>query len=167
MFTIRYEKRNTDQSLSTIIGLLKDSNTQRLILYASPTHETEDFCCWDGADNNFPLVAALVEYKIPGIDTIYIVFDGMFLTLARNHYSEVCVLLDTAVATSNAYYAKKRAPFTSSLEPEAASEKLLQVGPLEALTAESRPDYFELLSITPECEIKEQLKRLSKEGSNV
>ena len=128
--------------------------TARTILFASPHETTPDYSEMDGPTTNLPLLSALVEHSVPGVGTLYVVFDGCFLTAARlPRYSEVRELLDQATTAANVFFAQERAPFTGGLSAEDATKKLLEVGPLQELTDETRPTYFRMLSLMPEAEI--------------
>lgn len=152
MTATRYEINNTSVNLDTIISTLSDARTDRVILFATETQPTDSFNHHsDGPETNLPLVAALAEFKIPGVAPFYVVFDGLFLTAARqSRYFEVRDLLDASIASGKAFFAQKRAPFTSELSPEEAAQKLLQIAPVVALTNANRSVYFGLLSCLPE-----------------
>lgn len=151
MTAIRCEPNSTSANLNTIIKMLLDPKTERVILFATDTKPSGSFSRNDGPENNLPLVAAIAEFKIPGISSLYVVFDGLFLTAARQpRYLEVRELLDNAINSGNAFFSKTRAPFTSGLSPENAAQQLLQITPVIPLTSTNRADYFGLLSSLPE-----------------
>lgn len=152
MTATRYETHNTSANLNTIIGMLNDAKTDRVILFATETQPTDSFNHQsDGPETNLPLVAALAEFKIPGGSPLYVVFDGLFLTAARHpRYLEVRALLDASIASDRAFFSQTRVPFTSTLSPEEAAQTLLQIAPVVELTNANRSVYFGLLSSLPE-----------------
>ncbi|WP_139023032.1 hypothetical protein [Chitinimonas sp. BJB300] len=102
-------------------------------------------------DSNLPLVAAVAKYTIPGISDVYVVFDGMVLTAARlPRYYEVQELLDKAVASKKVTFASVPVLFTSSFAPTIAVDKLLSIGPVIALSEQTRAQYFSMLSTLTE-----------------
>jgi hypothetical protein len=127
--------------------MIKDTKTERVILFASVEHPSNNFSRSDGSESNLPLVVALAEFNIPGVAPIYVVFDGPFLTAARRpRYLEVRELLDTAIESGKAFFSQQRVPFTSTLSAEGAAQELLKVGPIVQLTSVNRAVYFQLLS---------------------
>lgn len=147
MTSLRFESRSTTHNLSGIIDLLNDVKTERVIFFASETLPTGNFSQSDGPETNLPLVAALLEIRIPGVTPLNIVFDGLFLTAARQpRYFEVRSLLDAAINSGKAFFSQQRVPFTSSLGPEEASDVFLKSGPVVPLSTSSRSAYFSLLS---------------------
>lgn len=148
MAAVRSHHFTTSDNLASVLELIRDSRTVQVILFASPETPTLDMSDRDGPATNLPLVAALAEYKLPGVsDPLYVVFDGLFLTAARDsRYFEVRDLLDVAIASGKAFVAMRRAPFTSRLTPDEAAEILWQIGPVSPLTGETRATYFRLLS---------------------
>ncbi len=154
MITTRYKSDNTSNNLAAIVSLINDPECQRIFLFASPANFIEG--AHDnagGPDANLPLVAALAEFKIHGIDKIRIVFDGVFLTAARSpRYYEVRQLLDAAQASNKVFYGQERAPFTSDMDSTAAADELSKIAAkgYQQLTDRTRTAYFSLLSSVPE-----------------
>ncbi|RMT61583.1 hypothetical protein ALP43_200000 [Pseudomonas azotoformans] len=107
-------------------------------------------------DNNLPLVVALAKYIIPHVDSVLVVFDGVFLTAARSaRYGEGRELLYLAVASDKVYYSGQRAPLTNEMTPDEAVSTLTNLGSIQPLTVESRAEYFSLLSNFTEDELVE------------
>lgn len=153
----RYLSSTSGGNLSSLLGLLNDPKTVRVVLFASPIEEDETYSREDGPTTNLPLVAALVEHKLEGVPTQNIVFDGNFLTAARNpRYSEVRDLLDAAVSSGKTFFSTQRAPFTSALSPDDAVKKLQAMISLQPLTSDNRKRYFSMLSALTEAEFAAQ-----------
>lgn len=154
MITTRYKTDNTSNNLAAIVSLINDPECQRVFLFASPTNCIEgDNNNSSAPDTNLPLVVALAEFKIHGIDKIRIVFDGTFLTAARSpRYYEVRQLLDIAQASNKVFYGQERAPFTADMDPTKAADELSKIAAkgIQQLTATTRTGYFSLLSSVPE-----------------
>ena len=156
MNAIRFIKSNTTNNLAALTGLIQESNTKKVILFASPHSPTEGFTRTDGAENNLPLISALAICEIPKIAIHHIVFDGAFLTAARlSRYIEVKHLLDIAEKSEKVFFFESRAPFTSSLTPDKAAQILSQLEPIKLLNPESRAIYFSLLSNLTEKQYRE------------
>lgn len=149
MTAVRWIGESTNASLNAILGLMSDPQCTRVLLFASPRSNPGPN---DGSDANLPLVAALAEFVLPGVKQIIdVVFDGLFLTAARDpRRYEVKQLLDAAIASNKAYYCTSTVPFTSSLSPDQAAGKLKTAQPLNQLDAATRTRYFALLSAAPE-----------------
>lgn len=153
MLSIRRENTSTSENLRTICEIINDQKCDKVTLFASPKFANNDTKNSDDPDSNFPLVVALVEYSIPGVTNISVVFDGPFLTAARKpRFLEVQELLDACEASDKVFYSKSRAPFTSSLSAENAANILSGITPIAPLTKGTRADYFSLLSGFPESE---------------
>jgi len=147
MLATRYENANTTLNLQAILRLVNDPNCKEIRLYASPTGEAKGASESDGVATNFPLLAALARYEIPGIAEVYVVFDGSFLTAVRTaRYLDVAELLDACQTVGKVSFSATRAPFTSALEPLEAAKSLLQLAPVVPFDATSRAQYFALLS---------------------
>lgn len=148
MIAVRYENSNTTENLSALVGLIESPDTVKVTLFASPTGKMEKMSESDDLEtNNLPLVSAVVEYEIPKIEKVAVVFDGLFLTAARHpRYSEILHLLDVAEQSNLAFFSEMRAPFTSSLSAEDAVRTLQSLAPVKPLTPNTRADYFSLLS---------------------
>lgn len=149
LISVRYSVTSTNRSLEVFLELLAERNTVRVVLFATPSEPSGAFDHRsDGPTTNLPLVAALAQFEVPGVTSLNVVFDGLFLTAQRPpRYSEVRAMLDAAVASGKVYFAGERAPFTSALPPEVAAHTLLEVGGAPVLlTDETRPAYFSLLA---------------------
>ena len=153
MLATRYRNGNTSANEVTLVGLINDPACSKVILFGSPSAPTPDFSETDGLENNLPLMAALAKYSIPGIDDLYVVFDGMFLTAARQpRYLEVRQVLDVAENSGKVFFATKSVPFTSALSPSKAAKLLLSHVPTVPLAPSSRAQYFSLLCGIPEAQ---------------
>ena len=154
MVSLRYATKSTSDNVWALCDLIRDNKCDEIILFASVGNDIDD----DEArwNNNLPLVVALAKYIIPHVDSVLVVFDGVFLTAARSaRYGEVRELLDVAIASDKVYYSGQRAPLTSEMTPDQAVSTLLHLGPIQPLTSESRADYFSLLSNLTEAELVE------------
>lgn len=145
MVSLRYATKSTSDNVWALCDLIRDKKCDEIILFASEKNNFDDD---EGEyDNNLPLVVALAKYIIPHVDSVFVVFDGPFLTAARYpRYLEVRDLLDVAVASDKIFYSERRAPLTSEMTPDQAVSTLIELGPIKPLTANSRADYFALLS---------------------
>lgn len=151
----RFETKSTTQNLEAILGLMRNPDLNRVILFATHAEPSHGFSREDGPDTNLPLVAALVEIKPAGIPPLYVVFDGLFLTAVRlPRYGEVRQLLDSAEASGKAFYCPQRVPFTSGCLAEEAARIMLECADPLPLDASGRPRYFALLSNVPEASLK-------------
>lgn len=151
----RFETKNTTQNLEAILGLMRNPDLNRVILFATHAEPSHGFSREDGPDTNLPLVAALAEIKPEGIPPLYVVFDGLFLTAVRlPRYGEVRQLLDMAEASGKAFYCPQRVPFTSGCLAEEAARVMLECADPLPLDASGRPRYFALLSNVPEASLK-------------
>lgn len=147
MVTTRYVSGSSSDNLSALLRLIADPNCRELRLFVSPDSLTGSSKGCAGNADEFPSVAALARYEIKRIAELYIVFDGCILTAKRRPcFLEVVTLMNAAQESSKVGFATSRAPFTSSLTPEAAGETLLGVGPVVPFTEASRNQYFALLS---------------------
>jgi hypothetical protein len=155
VIAVRYENSNTTENLSALVGLISSPGTVKVTLFASPAGKTAEMSQSDGPETNLPLVSAVVEYEIPKIETVAVVFDGLFLTAARYpRYGEVRHLLDIAEQSNHVFFSEVRAPFTSSVSAEDAALTLQSLAPVKPLTPETRADYFSLLSSLSEAEYR-------------
>lgn len=142
MNNIRIKKSSTGDHLSALLKLLDDKNASKIILFASELDES---------DTNAPLLATLIQYKIPNVGELNVIGDGTFLTAARfPRYSEIKDLLDAAETNSKVYFSLQRVPFTSQLSADEAADKLSSHQELIQLTPNTRPDFFRLLSTLTE-----------------
>lgn len=146
MFAKRFKNSSTGINLQSLLTLVLDPNCKKVRLFASPASCTADHADSDGPETNFPLVAALAEYSIPGITEVYVLFDGLFLTAVRSpRLGEVQELLDAAQVSGKTTFAPSPVAFTSSLEPDAAVKVLLAQENMVQLTPQSRKQYFAML----------------------
>lgn len=154
MVSLRYATKSTSDNVWALCDLIRDNKCDEIILFASVGNNIdEEEARWN---NNLPLVVALAKYIIPHVDSVLVVFDGVFLTAARSaRYGEVRELLDVAIASDKVYYSGQRAPLSSEMTPDQAVSTLLHLGPIQPLTSESRADYFSLLSNLTEAELVE------------
>lgn len=154
MNALRFKNKDTNTNCSALIQSIRHPQRGRVILFASPKETTDTYTGSDGPWTNLPLLSALVEYNLPAIEVLGIIFDGVFLTAARTpRYGEVRAVLDAAIESGNVFYCPRRAPFTSALKAGDAYKELLSLGLFEALDAHTRPSYFSLLSSVSEREI--------------
>ena len=141
MICIRYENSSTGANEEAIIKIMEDGNTKKVTFFASPREKE---------DPNAPLVSALAEYDIPGAGTVKIVYDGLFLTAQRPpRYNEVKSVVDVAIDSGKAYFAKSEAPFTEGMKPREAVSRLEEIHNTENLTSDTRANYFRMLSDLP------------------
>ncbi|WP_229999669.1 hypothetical protein, partial [Pseudomonas carnis] len=154
MVSLRYATKSTSDNVWALCDLIRDNKCDEIILFASVGNDLDDEeARWD---NNLPLVVALAKYIIPHVDSVLVVFDGVFLTAARPpRYGEVRNLLDVAIASDKIYYSGQRAPLTSEMTPDQAVSTLINLGSIQPLTVESRAEYFSLLSNFTEDELVE------------
>ncbi len=147
MLATRYENNVTDTNAATLKGLIDDPSCLEVVLYSSHRVKTKEFNDFDGPETNLPLVSALAKYSIPGINDIYVVFDGIFLTAARRpRYLEVKELLDVAVHSEKVSFFEDNIQFTSALDPVSAANTMLNFKPTRLLSSATRAQYFSLLS---------------------
>jgi hypothetical protein len=147
MTAIRYTNGNTGANCSALLGLINDNHCVEVRLFASPRIPDAEYNTQtDGLETNLPLLVAWAKYEIPKIDTVYVLFDGNFLTAARNsRYLEVREILDAAERTQKVTFATQAAPFTTTFDPKQAIDKLNTI-PFTQFTTDSRAQYFSLLS---------------------
>lgn len=152
----RYAAASTTQNLEAILDLLRNPALATVVLFATEEEPVAGFSSKsDGPDTNLPLVAALVELEPKGVEPMFVVFDGCFLTAVRPpRYTEVRFLLDAAIRTGKAHFGTSRVPFTSLLPPEEAANVLIGTNDIEPLDEESRARYFALLSNVSEEKLK-------------
>ncbi|WP_248916030.1 hypothetical protein [Pseudomonas moorei] len=142
MVALRYDVKSTSVNVRALCDMIRDGNSDQIILFASERNKPDD-----EDDNNLPLVAALVQYTIPHIGHVYVVFDGVFLTAARYpRYLEVRDLLELAETSGKVFFCQQPVPLTSSLPPEQAVETMKASGSIKLLDVSSRASYFSLLS---------------------
>lgn len=151
MLVTRFNNSDTKTNLQVLLTLIQDSSCTEVRIFASPSSVTPEFGNSDGPESNLPLIAALVQYNIPGITDVYVIFDGLFLTAARRpRLGEVQDLLDAAQTSGKTLISTVAAPFTSSMDAAAAVNLLLSLKPMSELTAATRPEFFALLALAPE-----------------
>lgn len=151
MVAIRYSNKNTGANSYTLIGIIKDQNCIEINLFATQSIIDSDRQDLNGLKGNLPLMAAIAKYKIPGIDEVYVVFDGLFLTAVRRpRYLEVKEVLDAAEQSEKVFFSKSAVSFTSDLQPEMAAEILLKSSPTTSFSKTTRQEYFSLLCSIPE-----------------
>ncbi|MBH8486000.1 type II toxin-antitoxin system HicB family antitoxin [Acinetobacter baumannii] len=142
----RYHESNTTRNCLNLLDYLKLPNCQEVILFATYRTPTDGFSRDDGPETNLPLMGAIAKVQLPGLNEIYIIFDGLFLTAQRKpRYNEVKDVLDTALETDKTSFIQLSVPFTSQLDPVEAV-KILSEFPRQKLTKETRPTFFNLLS---------------------
>lgn len=154
----RFKIGNTTDNSRNFVELMKDHNTKRVILFATPTDAPEGISNSDlmrlGPDSNFPLMSACVEYWHPGEGNVGMVVDGLFLTATRMpRYGEVCYVLDEAEKLDNIFYSPTRCLFTACKEEEEAFNEMKDHKILP-FTLESRVEYVALLGIDREEETR-------------
>jgi len=144
MIVERIISPSTDNNMKALLESLDHSSTNKVTFFASATSIGND--PWI-SDANLPLLCALAEIDVPVLGSIYIVFDGNFLTAQRGaRYSEVKVVLDKAQDSGKAFFSPVRLDrFPHSMTPEEAKD-YLQAVPVEKLDPETRSKYFALLS---------------------
>lgn len=126
--TIRSNYQPTHENLDTIIQYLNYNNVKRIIFFATNYEIDSSYGKEDGPDSNFPLLWALAEFKILGIDSLYIIFDGIFLTAVRQaRMNEIKILFDEAVQHNNVFFSTRRVRFTSSLPADEAKNEFLKL----------------------------------------
>jgi len=150
----RFKIGTTNDNSRRFIELMKDGNTKRVILFATPISVPDDSSDSDLGDigpvSNLPLMSACVEYWHPGEGNVGMVVDGLFLTAARMpRYGEVCAVLDEAEKLDKIYYSPERCGFTVCESVEDAFNEM-QTYSLLPFTQESRAEYIALLGI--QCE---------------
>ncbi|MBA1203562.1 MULTISPECIES: hypothetical protein [Pseudomonas] len=132
---------NRGSHLSSILKHLEEAATRKVIFFATPKSGGS----WtDGAENTWPLMAALVEDSGGN----YSVYDGVFLTVASPHrYAEVEQVMDAALKADpgKVYYAPEPIPFTSQMSEAAAADVMLSVQ-IKEFNQVSRVQFFKLLS---------------------
>lgn len=139
--------------VNALIETLESTVTSKVVFYATES-ETPDFTDRISR-HNLPSSVAVVEFILPGIGELHVIYDNCFLKAKRHErYRELSAVLDVAVASGRAFYSTNRAPFTMLKNPEEAYSDLKTVGPIFELTIESRPKYFAMLSIMTECHLQ-------------
>jgi len=156
VISLRYDNTSTDANLAAITGLIKSKEVKKVIFFSSPSELTDNATNADGPNTNFPLVSVLVLYEIPNIASLYILFDGCFLTAQRYpRYCEVRDLLDVALAKGNVFFSTQTVDFTSGKPADVAVNELLSIDSLEPLDETTRADYFSKLCVLTEEQMQE------------
>lgn len=146
--SFRLELGNTTQNKDTLIKKIEDPNTVKVTLFA-----TKREVLGNTFEINLPLVVALVE-----TNTNYLLFDGLFLTAARNpRYYEVKRVLDEAIQSTKVNYCSKPVEYTRDLNEDLVVKYLMNESNNSSylLTADSRRSYFAILSNITEEQFKE------------
>ncbi len=152
MIATRYSK-STDDNLEAILALIRADNCTAVYLFATEATCTNSYTDVDGPDTNLPLVAALATYRIPRIDNVHVVFDGLFLTAARKpRYLEVKQLMDEAEGTNKVMFSSAPIAFTSALTPEGAAKVMLNQQQINPFNPQTRAQFFSMLSSLTESE---------------
>ena len=137
--SFRFELGNTTQNKDALIEKIKDPNTVKVTLFA-----TKREVLANTFETNLPLVVALVE-----TNTNYLLFDGLFLTAARNpRFYEVRSVLDEAIRTTKVNYCSKPVEYTRDLNEDLVVKYLINESNNSSylLTVDSRKSYFAILS---------------------
>lgn len=146
----------TSDNARRFVELMKDQNTKRVTLLATPMSIPEDISEMElgdiGPTSNLPLMSACIEYWHPGEGNIGMVVDGLFLTAARNpRYGEVCDVLDEAEKLDNIFYSTESCGFTVSMPPKDAFNKMQSCN-RRPFSQETRSDYLTSLGVYSEAE---------------
>ena len=144
--SFRFELGNTTQNKDALIEKIEDPNTVKITLFA-----TKREVLANTFETNLPLVVALVE-----TNTNYLLFDGLFLTAARNpRYYEVKRVLDEAIQTTKVAYCSKPVEYTRDLNEDLVVKYLINESNNSSylLTADSRKSFFAILSNITEKEL--------------
>lgn len=137
--SFRFELGNTTQNKDALIKKIVDPNTVKVTLFA-----TKREVLANTFETNLPLVVALVE-----TNTNYLLFDGLFLTAARNpRYYEVRSVLDISVQSTKVNYCSKPVEYTRDLNEDLVVKYLINESNNSSylLTEDSRKSYFAILS---------------------
>lgn len=136
----RHQIGNFTVNKDALCADIKNTKTQEIILFAAQQQTDDDFF----EASEAPLLAALVRQ-----DNGYILYDGLFLSVARRpRILEVVDVLDLAQASGNVVYCPIIVNFTSKLTPlKAIAYLLTQTNSGKVpLTEETRGRFFSLLS---------------------
>lgn len=142
----RHEILSTHENEENIIKFINDKDTIKVTLFA-----TKSEVLGNAIDTNLPLMAAIVE-----TNSNFILFDGNFLTAARNpRYYEVRNVLNNAENSNKVAYCSKPVEYTYELDAELAVKYLLHESNNTSylLTPRSRENYFSLISSISEAEL--------------
>lgn len=142
----RSKASNTGKNADLIINIINDPNTLEVTLFASEKIEHSP---------NAPLMFALAKYPIEAIEeVIYIAFDNNVSTAQRfPRYREVEKILDASESSSKVMFSKTRIPYTAAMTPEEAINLMLEQAVTEALTSDTRAEFFSMLSNITESEM--------------
>ena len=151
---IRAEIAATSTNRNNLIDYIKLQNCEKIYLFSTP-HTAKEYPLFSefyGPESNLPLLGAIAQVKVQGINT-YVIFDGLFLTAQRRpRYLEVEQVLNESILSSKVNFITSSAPFTRHLNTIGAVEELISL-PVKQLTDISRPEFFSLLSNYPEKEM--------------
>lgn len=151
---IRAEIAATSTNRNNLIDYIKLQNCEKIYLFSTP-HTAKEYPLFSefyGPESNLPLLGAIAQVKVQGINT-YVIFDGLFLTAQRRpRYLEVEQVLNESILSSKVSFITSSAPFTRHLNTIGAVEELIPL-PVKQLTDISRPEFFSLLSNYPEKEM--------------
>lgn len=151
---IRAEISATSTNRNNLIDYIKLQNCENIYLFATPhtAKEYPQFFELYGPESNLPLLGAIAQVEVQGINT-YVIFDGLFLTAQRRpRYLEVEQVLNESILSSKVSFITSSAPFTRHLNTIEAVEELIAL-PVKQLTNTSRSEFFSFLSDYPENEM--------------
>lgn len=137
---VRHHNGNFTVNKDALCADIKNAKTQEIILFAAQQQTDDEFF----EASEAPLLAALVRQ-----DNGYILYDGLFLSVARKpRILEVVNVLDLAQTSGNVVYCPIIVNFTSKLTPlKAIAYLLTQANSGKVpLTEETRGRFFSLLS---------------------
>lgn len=154
MIAMRYVGHTTDHAIGALLHYLSDPACERVSFFAGPLsgQASEDEKS-DVNEQNMPLLAATVDYKIPHASAVVVVLDGDLLSAARGHRArEISRVLDAAMGSGKAFVCLERATSTHRLDsPDAV--KVYAGLPRVPLDGISRVKFFSLLSTFTELEL--------------
>jgi hypothetical protein len=144
MMFSRHTNADPATNVSALLGALQEPLGRKVTLFVSAPHMDTITGASQRDGTALPLIAAVAKHEVAGHD-METVFDGRFLTAAD--LAEIDLLVRTAVASKRAWFARERAPFTSSLSPEDAVTTLLSAmqGQVSPLTLETQDAFMKLL----------------------
>lgn len=148
---IRAKISATSTNRNNLIDYIKLQNCEKIYLFATPhtAKEYPQFSEFYGPESNLPLLGAIAQVEVQGINT-YVIFDGLFLTAQRRpRYLEVEQVLNESILSSKVSFITSSVPFTRHLNTIEAVEEFISL-PVKQLTDISRSEFFSLLSNYPE-----------------
>lgn len=154
MIVMRYDGHTTDHAVGALLHYLSDPACERVSFFSGPqSGQASDDEKSGISEQNMPLLAATVEYKIPHASTVVVVLDGDLLTAARGHRArEISHVLDAAMGSGKAFVCLERATSTHRLDSSAAADVYAEL-PRVPLDGISRVKFFSLLSTFTELEL--------------